>query len=206
MSSSSCGHDIEELLHKRADARLSLEESAVLERLVGSCGVCRERASLLEWAGRTLRAGRRAAPVGFADRVLRRVAELERPPRLRERPATVLRWLPAAVTALAAGLVVVTVLRLPRSNPVEPARIPVELKLAGAQARTVAVVGDFNGWDAASMRKGEDGVWRISLSLPPGRYQYAFVVDQETWVPDPQAATVVDSGYGGADSVLDIPL
>ena len=206
MLSSPCGHDIEELLHKRADARLSQEETAALERLVGGCAACRERAALLEWASHTLRAGRRAVPVGFADRVLRRVAALGVAPRVRERPAASLRWLPAAVTALAAALVMVTVLRLPRTHPAEPTRIPVELKLAGAQARTVAVVGDFNGWDAARMSKGDDGVWRISLSLPPGRYQYAFVVDQKTWVPDPQAATVVDSGYGGADSVLEIPL
>ena len=32
-------HDIEELLHKRADARLSLEETAALERLVGKLAV-----------------------------------------------------------------------------------------------------------------------------------------------------------------------
>jgi hypothetical protein len=49
-------------------------------------------------------------------------------------------------------------------------------------------------------------VWKTRLSLPPGRYRYAFVVDSEKWVADPQAATVVDSGYGGADSVLDISL
>src|SRR6476661_1812138 len=108
MSSSSCGHDIEELLHKRADTRLSLEETAALERLVGSCAACRDRAALLEWASQTLRAGRRAVPVGFADRVLRRVAERGVAPRVRERPAASLRWLPAAVTALAAGLVMVT--------------------------------------------------------------------------------------------------
>jgi anti-sigma factor RsiW len=206
MSSNSCGHDIEWWLHKKADGRLSPEEAAALERQVGTCSACQERAELLEWAGSALRQGRRAVPVAFSDTVLRRVAELRLPRRARERPATGLRWLPAAVTALAAGLVVLAVLRVPKQPLPEPPRVPVELQLAGAKARTVAVVGDFNGWDAATMKKGEDGVWRISLSLPPGRYQYAFVIDKETWVPDPQAATLVDSGYGGADSVLDISL
>jgi 1,4-alpha-glucan branching enzyme len=90
--------------------------------------------------------------------------------------------------------------------PLEAPHVQVELKLAGEKARTVAVAGDFNGWDAVVMKKGEDGVWKTRLSLPPGRYRYAFVVDSEKWVADPQAATVVDSGYGGADSVLDISL
>ncbi len=207
MSSKPCGHDIEQWLHKKADGRLSPEEAAALERQVVTCSACRERAELLEWAGDALRQGRRAVPVAFSDKVMRRVAELRLPRRVRERrPATGLRWLPAAVTALAAGLVVLAVLRVPKPTLPEPPRVPVELQLAGANARTVAVVGDFNGWDAATMKKGDDGVWRISLSLPPGRYQYAFVVDKETWVPDPQAATVVDSGYGAADSVLDISL
>ena len=56
------------------------------------------------------------------------------------------------------------------------------------------------------MKKGEDGVFRVQLALPPGRYQYAFLVDEHVWVPDPRAATIVDSGYGGADSVLDLTL
>ncbi len=206
MPSSPCGHDIEWGLHRKADGRLSREEAEALERQVVSCSACQERAALLEWAGNALRQGRKAVPVGFSEKVLRRVGELQRSRRVREGPATALRWLSGAVTALAAGLVVLTVLRTPRQTVPEPPRVPVELQLAGAQARTVAVAGDFNGWDAATMKKGDDGVWRISLSLPPGRYQYAFVIDKEKWVPDAQAATLVDSGYGGADSVLDISL
>ncbi len=85
-------------------------------------------------------------------------------------------------------------------------RIPVELQLASVEARSVAVAGDFNGWDVVTMKKGEDGVFRVQLSLPRGRYQYAFLVDGQKWVPDPRADTTVDSGYGGADSVLDLTL
>ncbi len=204
MPSDQCGHDIERWLHKKADGRLSPEEAVALERQLGTCSACHERAALLEWAGSTLRQVRRAVPLAFTDKVLRRTAELRSPRPARERPG--LRWLSPALTALAAVLLVLTVLRTPWHTLPEPPRVPVELKLAGAKARSVAVVGDFNGWDAATMKKGDDGVWRISLSLPPGRYQYAFVVDKEKWLPDPQAATLVDSGYGGADSVLDISL
>ena len=206
MASSVCGHDIDRWLHQRADGRLSPEEAVALERQVGACGACQERAALLEWAGRALRRDQRALPAGFSDEVLRRVAESRSRRRLRESRPTVLRWLPAAATALAVGFLALIVLRPSKHAALEPPRVPVELKLAGAKARTVAVAGDFNGWAAAAMKNGEDGVWRIQLSLPPGRYQYAFVVDEQKWVPDPQAATLVDSGYGGADSVLDIPL
>jgi hypothetical protein len=205
MSSNPCRHPIEGLLHKKADGRLSAEEAVALEQQVGSCRSCQERVALFEWAGQTLR-GQRALPAGFTDNVLRRVAALRSPRRFRERPPTSLRWLPAAVSALAVSLVVLTVYVLRSHTPLEAPHVQVELKLAGEKARTVAVAGDFNGWDAVTMKKGEDGVWRTRLSLPPGRYRYAFVVDREKWVADPHSATVVESGYGGADSVLDVSL
>jgi 1,4-alpha-glucan branching enzyme len=80
------------------------------------------------------------------------------------------------------------------------------LELTDVAARSVSVAGDFNDWQAAGMQKGADGVWRIRLSLRPGRYQYAFVVDDARWVADPRAATLVDSGYGGANSVIEVSL
>jgi hypothetical protein len=205
MSSNPCRHPIEAWLHKKADGRLSPEEAVALEQQVGSCGACQERVAVFEWAGTTLR-GQRALPVGFSDNVLRRVAALRSPHRSREHPPTARHWLPAAVSALAVCLVVLTVYVFRSHTPLEAPHVQVELKLAGEKARTVAVVGDFNGWDAVTMKKGEDGVWRTRLSLPPGRYRYAFVVDRDKWVADPQSATVVESGYGGADSVLDISL
>jgi len=202
-----CGHDVDELLHKRADGRLSRLEAAALERRLTGCARCRERAALLEWAADSLRRRQKAVPAGLTDSVMRRLAA-SRPPKLpheRSQPMA-WRWLPAAAAVLAVG-VGVLVLRLPaRQAPLATPRVEVELQLAGEQARTVAVAGDFNGWDTASMKRGEDGVWRIRLSLSPGRYQYAFLVDDARWVADPRAATVVDSGYGGADSVLDVSL
>ncbi|HXB56669.1 MAG TPA: hypothetical protein VN461_18010 [Vicinamibacteria bacterium] len=205
MASNPCRHPIEGWLHKKADGRLSPEEAVAMEQVVGSCPACAERVALFEWAGKTLR-GQRALPVGFSDNVLRRLAALRSPGRLRERPKTALYWLPAAVSALAVGLVVFSVFIFRGRAPLEAPSVQVELKLAGEKARSVAIVGDFTGWDAVAMRKGEDGVWKTRLSLPPGRYRYAFVVDSDKWVADPQAATVLDSGYGGADSVLDISL
>ncbi len=203
-----CGHDIDELLNRKADGRLSREDAVALERQTAACAACRERAAFLEWAVDELSREQRAVPAGLPDEVMQRIRALEpsRPRRRPSRQALVLRWLPAAAV-LAVGIGAV-VLYQGRGRPTRDGspRIPVELQLAGTEARSVAVAGDFNGWDAVTMKKGEDGVFRVHLALPPGRYQYAFLVDGQKWVPDPRSATIVDSGYGGADSVLDLTL
>ena len=46
-------------------------------------------------------------------------------------------------------------------------------------AREVFLVGEVNGWDAATMPldRSADGNWRVELMLPVGIYRYKFVVD-----------------------------
>jgi len=46
-------------------------------------------------------------------------------------------------------------------------------------AKEVFLAGTFNGWEpgATPMRKRSDGKWLAELSLPPGRYEYKFLVD-----------------------------
>src|SRR5258708_23932166 len=133
MSSDSCRHSIEGWLHKKAEGRLSPEGAVALEQQVGSCGACQERAALFEWAGQTLRA-QKALPAGFSDKVLRRVAALRSPHRLRERPPRALRWMPAAIGALAASLLGLSVYVFRSRPPLEPPHVQVELKLAGEKA------------------------------------------------------------------------
>ena len=48
----------------------------------------------------------------------------------------------------------------------------------------------------------DDGIWSIIKSLSPGRYEYKFVIDRNTWVEDPNALDRMDDGYGGVNSVL----
>ena len=62
-------------------------------------------------------------------------------------------------------------------------------------ARSVALVGDFNAWkpDRSSFAvPGENGAWTISVPLTPGRHEYAFIVDGERWTPDPFAPHAID--------------
>ncbi|HKZ85234.1 MAG TPA: isoamylase early set domain-containing protein [Anaerolineae bacterium] len=52
------------------------------------------------------------------------------------------------------------------------------------QAERACLVGEFNDWDAAAtpMTRGEDGIYRATLDLEPGReYQFRYLVDGERW-------------------------
>jgi hypothetical protein len=82
----------------------------------------------------------------------------------------------------------------------------VQFVLVAPDAKKVAVVGDFNGWDAshaayqAQHRGG--GVWSVTAAVPVGHHRYSFIVDDSLWVADPMAPRVVDNDYGVANSAL----
>jgi hypothetical protein len=44
------------------------------------------------------------------------------------------------------------------------------------------------------------------LALPPGDYEYMFVVDDGQWVTDPLAVETRDDGFGGQNAVLEVDL
>ena len=74
-------------------------------------------------------------------------------------------------------------------------------------AREVCLAGNFNDWHPAAspMVAKPDGRWLKELALPPGRYQYRFVVDG-VWTDDPAAAELVDNGFGGRNAILNVTL
>lgn len=86
--------------------------------------------------------------------------------------------------------------------------ITVRLTLEAPSAESVAVVGDWNGWDPSEHRmrdKNGDGVWELTLKVEKGgEYQYQFLINGKKWVPDPKAPLKVKDGFGGTNSVLDI--
>jgi hypothetical protein len=84
----------------------------------------------------------------------------------------------------------------------------VKFVFAGPRASTVALVGDFNGWDVAKtpmVRDPQTGSWTVALPLNAGRHVYAFVVDGSTWASDPSAPLAPDDGFGHASSVKNVP-
>lgn len=50
-----------------------------------------------------------------------------------------------------------------------------------AGATEVFVAGTFNDWNprASPMERWSDDDWEIDLKLPPGQYEYKFVIDGE---------------------------
>ncbi len=60
-----------------------------------------------------------------------------------------------------------------------------EFKYKSADAKTVELMGEWNGWKSVPMTKDNDGVWTAKVTLSPGTYGYKFLVDGKDWVFDP---------------------
>jgi hypothetical protein len=81
-------------------------------------------------------------------------------------------------------------------------QIFVQFRLQADDARAVALAGSFTDWETSySLQRTVDGTWTVLLPLAPGVHDYAFVIDDEDWVPDPYAPQV-DDGFGGSNSRL----
>lgn len=82
----------------------------------------------------------------------------------------------------------------------------VRLEFFHSKAREVNIAGSFNDWrpGATWMISLGNGRWVKELLLPPGRYEYAFVVEGN-WMPDPRAVESTPSRYGNHNSVLVVP-
>jgi len=83
---------------------------------------------------------------------------------------------------------------------------PVTFVFMAPGARSVAVAGDFDGWDRARMpmRRDPSGLWTLDVPLSPGRYQYVFVVDGRRFVADPAAPRAVGDDFGQPTSVVTV--
>lgn len=74
-------------------------------------------------------------------------------------------------------------------------------------AGRVQLAGDWpeNNWARGDGSAGEaaiglmsdndgDGMWEITVALPPGRYRYLFLVDEDTWHLDPGNPEEIEGG------------
>ena len=89
------------------------------------------------------------------------------------------------------------------------AKQKVTFAYAAPEAQTVSLAGDFTGWQQAplTLKKDKSGVWKKTVSLPPGRYQYRLLVDGQ-WRDDPQEGANQFKIYraaavGGAYALID---
>lgn len=58
-------------------------------------------------------------------------------------------------------------------------------RLDDSSATKVEVAGEFNGWHAQAMNRSADGVWTLTVDIPPGTHGYKFLVNEEVWMLDP---------------------
>jgi chromosome partitioning protein len=83
------------------------------------------------------------------------------------------------------------------------------VRFSDNRAGDVRIAGDFNGWvpdkGVRSVIESDDGarVWTKILHLPPGTYQYRYVVDGE-WREDPVNDDTAPSPTGRVNSVLTV--
>lgn len=95
-----------------------------------------------------------------------------------------------------------------RPSPALVAEAPdqvVQFVVVARGASSVAVVGDFNGWDASAhpMLRAHDGdTWTVSVPVSVGHHVYSFVIDGSRWMPDPVAPLAPEDEFGIRNSVI----
>jgi 1,4-alpha-glucan branching enzyme len=83
-------------------------------------------------------------------------------------------------------------------------------------ARTVQVAGNWNNWGRGDGRQGEvlvglmneneeNGFWEKKVELPPGRYKYIFLVNEDIRILDSNNPRIVPDGKGGKANLLIMP-
>ncbi len=76
-----------------------------------------------------------------------------------------------------------------------------------SDAKEVILMGNFNDWNPKKhpMQKDENGVWNKSVILPPGNYEYKFLVDGH-WKEDPQNDQICQNRFGTYNSVINLTI
>lgn len=80
----------------------------------------------------------------------------------------------------------------------------VEFSLAApAGAKMASLAGDFTSWKPVAMKKQKNGRFAVTVALPPGVYEYRFIVDGK-WMSDPDHSHWAPNPYGSFNSVAQI--
>ena len=79
----------------------------------------------------------------------------------------------------------------------------VTFSLKAANAKEVSLLGDFNNWDAVAtpMERDKNGIWKSTLILSSGRYEFKFLVDGK-WREASKAEPSVTNSFGTLNNVL----
>jgi hypothetical protein len=169
-------------------------------------------------AAQLMRLPKADPPPAFTDDVMTRVREVRLSPwgslwhRL-TRPRLIRLNLLQALSGAAAAIIILALAigllgRVQRGQPTAQApntkRYVVQFTYVNPGASRVYVAGSFNNWQENKVplsRTSEQGVWTGTVILPPGVYEYMFVVDGQ-WTVDQLARRYMEDGFGRKNALL----
>ena len=85
-------------------------------------------------------------------------------------------------------------------------RQKITFSFESSDAKEVILMGDFNNWNPKKhpMKKDDNGKWTKAVLLPPGQYEYKFMVDGQ-WKEDPQNDRICSNKFGSYNTVFNLP-
>ena len=85
-------------------------------------------------------------------------------------------------------------------------RQKITFSFESSDAKEVILMGDFNNWNPKKhpMKKDDNGKWTKAVLLPPGQYEYKFLVDGQ-WKEDPQNERICSNKFGSYNNVVNLP-
>jgi len=210
--------EIKKLLNPYIDQVLDVESIQQVEEHLKSCPTCQDEYLRLKETVASLKfLPQVSAPQNFTQNLMAKISQEEIQiqtswiDHLKKRISIPRFSFRLAGIATAAALIVFFAFTFIFNTPDTPlicsAEVQFSLKINDDKAHTVAIAGDFNGWNPQVniLEDPEgDGIWTGTLNLEPGRYEYMFVMDGEKWFPDPNALRYVKDGFGNKNAILEI--
>jgi len=206
------------LLNPYIDKTLDADMSKQVDEHLKSCPICnKEYQSLKEIIASLNSLSPQPVPENLTENIMAKISQKEIQIQtswmdlLKKRipiPRFSFRLIGAAAVAVAVMFFAFTfIFNTPDTSLICSAEVQFSLKINDNKAHTVAIAGDFNGWNpqANLLEDSEgNGIWTGTLKLEPGRYEYMFVLDGEKWFPDPNALRYVKDGFGNRNAILEI--
>jgi hypothetical protein len=212
---------IKKLLQLYIDEALTFGEKQLVEKHLETCPTCRAELKTLSAMVRLMKSlPKVATPPDFTEKLMLEISQIGEKERGRVIPAWQISlknlWSTPRYRYSLVGILTVAVFCvLTFVSLFHPSLLPgqretldqaeVTFTISDVEAKSIAVAGDFNGWDTNTNQLEDpegDGIWTGKINLKPGRYEYMLVVDDSKWVPDPNAKAYADDGFGSRNAVL----
>jgi len=212
---------IRNLLQLYIDNTLTFGEKQIVEKHLEKCSECRAELKSLSATVRLIKSlPEVSTSPDFTEKLMSKISQIKEKERERIIPAWQISlkslWstpryrysLVSILTVAVFCFFAFTFLFHPSVLPGQRetlAQVEVTFTISGIEAKSIAVAGDFNGWNTSTNRLEDlegDGIWTGKMYLKPGRYEYMLVIDNSKWVTDPNANVYADDGFGSKNAVL----